>query len=182
MEIDSPPFPKTSTNPTQLYHHLTELYDWVKMHQDWANMEASRLNAPEQPFIPPLGPYPPHKPDHYLNLAVPDMFVSWQALRAIREKYDAIVRNYESEDDWTSDPCIFHRVNIVKTAALLLSMAFLDREKREAKEMELTKQHRKQFFNALKQAFGDLGSLFKGDHDNDDEIDFDSLFNPPDEE
>lgn len=182
MEIDSPPFPKSSTNPDQLYHYLTELFDWAVGQREWANMEASRLNAPEDPFIPELGPYPPEKSDRYLQLAVPDMFVSWQTMRAIREKYDAIVRNYEEEDAWNSDPCIFHRINVVKMAALLLSMAFLDREKREAKEMELLNQQRKQVLGMLRNVFGNKPGFFDGDHGDDDEIDFDSLFNPPGEE
>jgi len=180
MEIDSPPFPKSSTSPAQMYHTLSELYDWTTNQKEWANMEGSRLNAPEQPFIPELGPYPSGSPDRYLTLAVPDMFVSWKAMRAIREKYDDIVRNYEDEEDWTGDACIFHRINIVKMSAMLLSVAFLDREKREAKEMELIKKQRKEFFQGLKSVLGDMKGFFGGDQDNDDEID--SLFNPPDEE
>ena len=184
MDIDSPPFPKSSANPEQMYWNLSELYDWVLNQREWAEMEASRLNAPSQPFIPDFGPYPSGNPDRYMRLAVPDMFVSWQAMRAIREKYDEIVRNYEDEESWTSDACIFHRINIVKMASMLLSMAFLDREKREAKEMEMLKRQRKEFFRSLKNVFGDMKNFFPGDQDNDedDEIDFDSLFNPPDTE
>lgn len=182
MEIDSPPFPKNSSNPEQLHQNLKDLYYWVRGQRDWANMEASRLNAPEQPFIPELGPYPQDTSDRFIKLAVPDMFVSWQATRAIREKYDAVVRSYEEEESWTSDACIFHRINIVKLAALLLTMAFLDREKREAKEMELIRRQRKNMLHMLKNAFGDLQGFFSGeDHNDNDEIDFDSLFNPPDE-
>jgi len=29
VEIDSPPFPKTSTNPTQMFWALSELFDWA---------------------------------------------------------------------------------------------------------------------------------------------------------
>jgi hypothetical protein len=184
VEIDSPPFPKNSTNPEQLHNFLRDLYYWVEGKKDWANMEASRLNAPEQPYIPDMGPYPSEDANRYLQLAVPDMFVSWQAMRAIREKYDAVVRSYEEEEAWLSDACIFHRINIVKLAALLLTMAFLDREKREAKEMELIKRQRKSMLQTLKNAFGDIQGLFSGEdhHNDDDEIDFDSLFNPPEGE
>jgi hypothetical protein len=63
-------------------------------------------------------------------------------------------------------------------------MAFLDREKREAKEMELIKRQRKSMLQTLKNAFGDIQGLFSGEdhHNDDDEIDFDSLFNPPEGE
>jgi len=183
VEIDSPPFPRPSTNPTQLHSILLDLRDWVVTHRDWANMEASRLNAPEQPFIPNMGDMPPSNSERYLTLAVPDMYVSWQALRAIREKYDAIVRNYEDADAWVSDACVYHRINLLKSAALLLSVAFLDREKREVREMEIMKEQRKQLFSTLRKVFGiDVGDHFKGDHEDDEQIDFDSLFNPPDEE
>ena len=175
-EIHSPPFPKNADSPYQLYSRLYELYDWVTTHKDWANMEASRLGAPESPFVVDYGPYPPKDPSRFLYIAVPDMFVSWQTMRALREKYDDIVRNYEDTDSWNSDPCIFHRINLVKMASMLLSMAFLDREKREAREAELIKQNRKQMIAAMKKAFGDL-RIFVAGEDN-DEIDFDSLFNP----
>lgn len=181
MEIDSPPFPKASTSPSQLFDTLSELYDWVSELTDWANEEALRLKAPDVPFIPVFGPSPDGNRGRYLNLAVPDMFMSWQTLRAIREKYDEIVRNYEDEDDWNSDPCIFHRINIVKVSALLLSMAFLDREKREAKQVEILRKQRKEFFNAMRSSFGDLQRFFQ-EKEEDDEIDFDALFNPPDDE
>ena len=180
MEIYSPPFPKTSSNPNQVFHYLVELYDWVDNQRDWANMEASRLNAPDGDFIPNMGPYPAPSSDRYLGLSVLDMYMSWQGLRTIREKYDSVVRTYEEEEAWASDPCIFHRINLVKTSALLLSMAFLDREKREAKEADIIKSQRKQFFNSLKDAFGSDGGIFQ--KDDDDEIDFDALFNPPDKE
>jgi len=157
------------------------MYDWVHSQVDWANAEAIRLKAPEVPFVPAFGPQPSDSSDRYFNLAVVDMFMSWQTLRAIREKYDEVVRNYEDEESWTSDACIFHRINIVKMSALLLSMAFLDREKREAKEAELVKRQRKEFFTAMKNSFGDMQGFFqREEEEDDDEIDFDALFNPPD--
>ena len=182
MDIESPPFPKSSTSPVQMYWALNEMYDWVQGQTDWANSEAIRLQATDPPFVPVFGPQPSGDSTRYLNLAVPDMFMSWQTLRAIREKYDEIVRNYEDEESWESDPCVFHRINIVKMAALLLSMAFLDCEKREAKEAELIKKHRKAFFAAMENSFGDMQGFFQGELEDDNEIDFDSLFNPPDAE
>lgn len=98
MDIVSPPYPKNNASPAVLYRTLCELYAWTADHRDWANMEASRLHAPGDPFIPELGPVPtPERSDRFLTLAVPDMFMSWQALRKIRERYDEIVRNYENE-------------------------------------------------------------------------------------
>lgn len=176
-EIYSPPFAKNADTPSQLFTRLGELYDWTISHQDWANMEASRLGAPDDPFIPPRIPLPDADSTRFMtSVAVPDMFVSWQAVRAIREKYDELVRNYDDEDSWKSDACVFHRIHLIRMAALLLSVAFLDREKREAREADMVKQSRKQMIASLKKAFGSI-NLFVANDENED-IDFDSLFNP----
>jgi hypothetical protein len=176
MEINSPPYPKNSGSPRDLFFNLIDLYQWAAEQFDWANEEAIRLNAPDTPFIRKMGqePLPTDAAiTQFTRLAVPDMFMSWQALRRIREKYDAIVRNYEEEDAWNSDACVFHRITTVKAAALLLSVAFLDFERREAKGMELAKKTRKEFFKWLKGALGELSHI-QGGNDN-DEIDFDSF-------
>lgn len=185
MEINSPPFPKNSANPVNLFNDLRALYGWVAEHIEWANGEAQRMNAPEEPFISPLGPEPTARSvDRFVNLAVPDMFMSWQALRKIRERYDDIVRNYEEENDWNSDSCVFHRIHIIKAAAFLLSVAFLDYERREAKQMEMMKKGKKEFVKMLKKAFRQMKDSFDNDEDGDEEneIDFDNLFNSNDEE
>lgn len=180
MEIDSPPFPKNSASPKALFESLRELYNWTASYRDWANMEAQRLVPSEdKEFIPELGPEPTTRTGElFVNLAVPDMFVSWQMLRKIRERYDGIVRNFEAEEDWNSDSCIYHRIGVVKVAALLLSVAFLDYERREAKYHAAMKASRKEFLVALKKAIGGLKSkIDEGDDDN-EEIDFGNLFNP----
>jgi hypothetical protein len=187
VEINSPPFPKNSCNPINLFNNLRELYRWVADHREWANENAERMNAPNEPFVAELGPEPTSKSsERYVNLAVPDMFMSWQALRSIRERYDDIVRNYEEESDWNSDVCVFHRIQIVKAASLLLSIAFLDYEHREAKQAEMMKKSRKQFMRMLKKAFNEVKSSFESEEDdeeqnNDNQIDFDNLFNEEEE-
>ncbi len=112
----------------------------------------------------------------FQQLSVPDMYSSWQAMREIREQYDKIVRNYEDEADWNSDVCIFHQIGIVKAATLLLSVAFLDHEKREAKGADLIKKVNKDIVKALHQV---LGQLKDRTEDEDDNI-FVDLFNNDD--
>lgn len=181
MEISSPPYPKNNASPAVLYRALCELYAWASDHRDWANMEASRLNAPEDPFIPELGPMPTQdRADRFLNLAVPDMFMSWQMLRKIRERYDDIVRNYESEHDWQSDASVFHRINVVKMAAVLLSMAFLEYEHREAKGHEYMKKVQRDFLKHLKKAFKEINNFSGDDHDPED-LNFNDLFDTEEE-
>lgn len=177
MEIDSPPFSKNSASPKTLFKSLRELYNWTATYRDWANAEASRLIPSDSnaAFIPELGPEPTTRTGElFVNLAVPDMFMSWQMLRKIREKYDSIVRNFENQEDWNSDSCIFHRIQILKLASLLLSVAFLDYERREAKYHEAMKTSRKEFLAALKNAIGGLKE--KSEEDDDDSTGFENLF------
>lgn len=116
-------------------------------------MEASRLN-----MRPPGGKFLKRLPardqlpslERYLNLAVSDMFGSMRMLQNIREKYDAVVRNYEEETEWNSDPCIYQRVSLVEMAANVLSMSFLSFEQREAKSAEEAKNWQKHVGKMLK--------------------------------
>lgn len=190
MEIESPPYPKNSTNPEQLCGYLTELHYWTAAQIEWANEEAERLNSPTKPFITSLTHYPPTKSDRYLTLAVPDMYVSWTVLRLIRERWDGVLRNFEDNSDWDSDPCIYHRIGVVKAASILLSLAFLPQEQREAKEADLIRKQRIEMIKGLRKSFGeDFKGLFgvskkdaADEDDKDDEIDFDALFNPTEDE
>lgn len=183
MEIISPPYPKNSTSPRGLYQALCELYAWTADHREWANMEASRLDAPESPWIPDLGPIPlVENVDKFINLSVPDMFMSWQILRQIRERYDDVVRNYESESDWRSDASVFHRINILRMSALLLSVAFLNSEQREAKDHEFKVKASREFLKKVKKAFQEINNFQKGESYENKEIDFDNLFDPDNNE
>jgi hypothetical protein len=168
MKINSPPYPKQNCSPRNLFQNLCELHDWVSGQQAWANREAARLNVPENPYIPPLVPKPvgTDAMPRFQQLSVPDMYSSWQAMREIREQYDKIVRNYEDEADWNSDVCIFHQIGIVKAATLLLSVAFLDHEKREAKGMDLIKKVNKDIVKALHQVLGQLKDRTEDEEDN----------------
>ena len=144
----------------------------------WANHEAARMHAPENPYIPPLIRNPGGETAllRFQQLSVPDMHSSWRAMRAIREQYDGLVRNYEDEADWNSDVCIYHQIGIVKAATLLLSVAFLDHEKREAKGTDLLKNVNKDIVKALHQYLGQLKAQVEAD---DDDV-FGDLFNTDD--
>ena len=177
-EIHSPPYPTGSASPDRLFEHLAELITWTVEHQDWANEEFAARGAPEDAFVQ-FEPNSHISREAFLNTSVRDMYVTWSAMRAIREKYDSIVRNYEDADEWSSDVAVFFRIQLVKAASLLLAVAFLDSEKREAKTMEMVDATRKQAVRLMKQQLKSLKQLFdsEGD-DNEDEIDYDSLFNP----
>lgn len=151
-ELFTPPFCKESTTPQKLFEILTELHDWVVTQADWANMEASRLGYPGDTLIKRPG-YVLGDGSKFLAVAVPDMFFSWYKVRQLREKYDDIVRNYENADEWGSDACIYHRITLIKQAADLLEVAFLDYEKKEAKEYYSYQSALKKFEGILKKFY-----------------------------
>jgi len=181
MDISSPPYPKNNTSPQLLYRYLTELYDWAAEQRDWANAEAERLGAPESPFVPPLGRRPASDQlERFLNLAVPDMYASWQALRFIRERHDEVVRNYELQEEWDSNPAIYHRINLVKGALVILDNAFLAYEQREARTATAIDQKKKEIMELLKTVFKD-GKIKFLDTEEVEKLGLDNLFDEDDE-
>ncbi len=194
MEINSPPYPRTSCSTAELYFALRDLHEWVEDHRDWANFKAVELDAPETPFVPSLAPLPPEElgKERYMNQGIPDTFLVWQAVRAIREKYDDVVRNYESVDDWESKAATFYKITSVRSAALLVSLAFLDGEKREAKSAEIVKKGKKNLLKGLREQLREqledipeLKDMFKelgADKDALDDDDFNRLFHGEDDD
>lgn len=180
-EINPPPYPTGNTSPEKLFDHLADLISWTAEHQEWANDELEALNSPED-FRITFDPGSKVTRDAFFATSVKDMYGTWRAMRQIREQYDEVVRNYEEESDWCSKPCIFLRVSLVKAASVLLSVAFLDSEKREAKELEIMTEQRKRSMEVLKEQFSVLKDLFNSGKDKEDEIDFDKLFNPEEED
>lgn len=175
-----------SCSPVTLYHILRDLSYWVDCQREWANMKALELHAPETPFVCETLPLPPVKSGEawYLNQSVPDMFTVWRAVRVIREKYDEVVRNYESEEDWESSAAVYYRIQAVQLAARVVSLAFMDSEKREAKIAEMKKQQIKNPFTNKRKPVEDspeLNDMFRESMDDDnDDIDFDRLFHGDD--
>lgn len=160
MQIDSPPYPKFSCNPANLFKSLCELHEWVSEQWDWANLEATRLHAPDSPFVPKLGLKPGAQGvERFNHLAVSDMYSSWRALRGVRERFDDLVRNFETDEEWESDASIYHRITVAKAAAMLLTVAFLDHEKREAKDMAEENKMRKAFFKKIRSVLVDTTDI-----------------------
>ncbi len=186
MEINSPPYAGKNCCPVALYNVLRDLHAWATSQREWANMKAKELDAPENPFVPDFYVAPGADPARYLTQSIPDMFVVWQAVRAIREQYDDVVRNYDSEEDWESNAAIYYRITAVKSAALLVSLAFMDSEKREAKIAEILKRKRDVQVRKVRKQQSDvpgLKELFGANRDDrgtGGDIDFDRLFHGDD--
>jgi hypothetical protein len=133
MEITSPPYPRKDCNSEKLYELLLQLGTWVEDHREWAEQKAKDLKAPYNPFLIDLSFLSKQSVEKFKNLAIPEMFLNFQALRNIRNLYDGLVRNYEEVDLWDSDNCAYGRLRLLQQAAGFLDYAFLDAEKREAK-------------------------------------------------
>jgi len=178
--VMNPPFPSELTTPLTLQTYLAASYDWVDYHRNWANEEARRLNAPEDPFIDSLGTHPENYDNGALmNVSVTNLFRSWMTMRAVRERHDWIYRNYE--EAWDSDKCILHRILCLKAAAVALDNAFLDPEKFEARQADEAEKNRVHTVETLK-SLGIPDKLLQVmgvlPDDDKEEIDFDRLFNP----
>ena len=176
----SPPFPGDLVTPASMYHTLAQVSDWITYHEDWANDTAQELGVPGgDPFLGPMLVVPSSRSkDSLMNVSVPSLFRTWTTLRAVRERWDWIFRIFE--EDWSSEKCIRARLLCFKVAAVTLDNAFLDPETLEARQEEEMEKNREQTYQTLKELGlpDKLLKLMGVTHDDDEEeIDFDSLFN-----
>jgi len=174
----SPPFPGPLVTPASMHHILTQVSDWVTHHEDWANDTAQELGASGDPFLGSMLAAPSARSkDSLINVSVPSLFRTWTTLRAVRERWDWIFRTFE--DDWSSERCVKARLLCFKVAAVTLDNAFLDPETLEAKQEEELEKNREQTYQTLKE-LGLPDKLLKVmgvvRDDDEEEIDFDSLF------
>lgn len=174
MDISLPPFCRNSANPARLYEDLRQLWFWVQGELEWAKDACAYRKLPLTPLISEPDP---EQVERFLNLPVLSMSKNLIRMQQIREKFDALVREYEdSETNWMSEQCIYRRLLLIEHSLFLLSVAFLDPEKREAKERS---RQRESVLAMLIQS-----GLIKPDADVSDfnDLDFDSLFNSDDNE
>ncbi len=188
-ELGMPPYPVKLTHPVALYGMLVDLYAWVNEARDVVNNVAAFYEAPESPYLEQLGPPPtahtgssafdePFRQGDYQRFAktgVSEMYMYWVSLREIRERFDSISREHETM--WGKKAHWIHLCNLFRVASMLLSIVFLDNEKREAK-LEQMKSERFKQIKGIIQNFSKHVSF----EDNEQEIDFDALFNPPEED
>ena len=146
----SPPFPKPLTTPKGLAEQLLQAYAWVEENLNFANKVAESANCPSNPFVclPNLGALA-GEDDVLLNVSVPSLFRSWSALRAIRERWDWVYRNFE--EDWSNQKCQLHRMMCIKAAAVVLETAFLCPEILEAREATEQEEEKSRLLETLKE-------------------------------
>ncbi len=146
----SPPFPRSLTTPKGLTKQLLEAHAWVEENSTFANEVAEAAGCPEKPFICLSSLNSSCREDDVLlHVSVPSLFRSWSALRAIRERWDWIYRNFE--EDWSNQKCQLHRMMCIKAASVVLETAFLNPEILEARETTEREEEKSRLLETLKE-------------------------------
>ncbi len=131
----SPPYPLMTVTSSQLYGHLTELRSWVKKMLPLVQEDCTAHEITYD--LPKLGRT--LKESYYTMNPVAAQFQNLMALRAIREFWDGIVRNYE--DCWDIQARAGTTLQLVEAAIAVCDDAFTPAEHRERRhEREARKQ------------------------------------------
>lgn len=127
-DIESPPYPSESTAPGGLYNALSELKNWVEKYRDAMNA------AVGQEIIPSVKPLADRSA--YIYQPVLSLFSHLVVCRRIRERWDHLVRTYESS--WDEPMCVRQRALLLQSATLMLNSATTPVEYRETRrQLEL---------------------------------------------
>jgi hypothetical protein len=194
-DITSPPFPNdTCTLPT-LLRQLNELRTWVIDYRFWANETVMGMGSPA-PLVPDLEEIPsiPELPRLHM-ISILDIFHSFAAMRALRERWDMMLREWE--DDWDHKHCVRDRLKCVRLGFTILDNAFISPEQREARSEAAAKRASKVMKDLMRKmgvpedllgpgagmAFGPGGIMMgmsekDGDVDKLSDSELDELFNP----
>jgi hypothetical protein len=135
MDVICPPFPTQTANAQRVYNCLRELRDWLLPQVEWANETAKRN-----------GLVPPNRKEYlyvvlpitrdlssYMTLSVVSMMTSLTHMQQLRAKFDNLLRHTEADPGaWDSDSAVAVRLHMCFVASLVLRLAFLDDEKRQA--------------------------------------------------
>lgn len=158
MDMDSdqqdPPYAGESVVPAMLCSKLMELAEWVDGQAEWVNEVLQQLNIGEEDLIGSdffATKSSVDKKDkegllyeNFVNtVSVYSMACSWDALRQVRIRMDEIRRIFE--DKWEDPVRVFQHTKLIQKASMLISIAFLDNEKREAKEQEWEEARNEKF-------------------------------------
>jgi len=148
-DILSPPYPSDGISADGLYQILKELKKWVNKYRDAHNKEIG------QELIPLVKDLPDKKA--YIGQPIMTQWGHLLLLRRIRESWDDLIRNYES--DWDDKLCIRHRVLMLQSAAILLNNAFMPYEHREARQQRELEEMQNMFTRIQQVLFKQLESV-----------------------
>ena len=127
--IESPPYPGRGTTALTLYRYLHQLRKWVIV-----QINQLRDETPEHEEL--NVEYPPDLPGEAVweIISVADQFTALSYARFIRESWDVLLREYET--DWDTKICRKQRLMLIQSSCAALEEAFVDPETREARHME----------------------------------------------
>ena len=163
VEITSPPYPNVASRAPNLFKLVREFYDWlgeqshqlvvdVDRHVDqFMSGEEEYRNAHDfQKFVksalgkkPSCGTFA-----QWSQLGVVDHYNVWSTLRNLREAWDVVIRDHETEwRELRAFPC---RLQVLVTAVHFAGDVFLTSEVREMR-VEAEKAKREKLFNGIRQ-------------------------------
>lgn len=128
--ITSPPYPGRATTVRSLYRDICSFREWIleqqrEIYERVPPKLRDRIVSP--PAVDTLDRW-------QLMVAVEDHYTAYRYVRHIREWWDQVVR--EHEDSWDSRLCVRKRFHLLNLASYVVQEAFVDAEKREAKEQD----------------------------------------------
>jgi hypothetical protein len=167
-DVVSPPYPTRVTRAAGLHKMLLELYGW------WADqLPAARgfLNGlpleVQQRLFPDVSDarelkriFQPSSVkvetdfDRYHGVSVQSMHMAFEAMQAIRERFDDLLRHFELE--WDSADAVYLRLSLLRATQFILSVAFLSAEQFEAREEEAARLKQAAYVQHLRQAVHEL--------------------------
>lgn len=122
-EAVAPAAPRRSATVSELYEHLVGLHQWcVAMKRVF--LEWQPTLAPMLPTLPPIAPASSHAAQ-----AVTVHYEQYQSVRWVREKFDLLLREFES--DWMGQSALSHRLMLLAAACQYMNLAFASIEYRE---------------------------------------------------
>ena len=166
-DVIGPPYPTRVTTPAMQHKMLLELHDWWSSQLTEARDVLHKLPTkvcnrlfPDIPHAELLRVFSAVSVkvelnfQRYLNVSVESMGLAHTAMRAVRERFDDVLRNFEN--NWDCPEAILLRLILLRATQFILSVAFLSAELFEAKEAESMKKQRETYVRNLRVPVQDL--------------------------
>jgi hypothetical protein len=166
-EVTCPPYPTRVTTPVMQHKMLLELHGWWadqlpeardvihrlspnvcrRLFPDIKHAELLRLFSPSSVKTEPNF-------NEYLNVSVESMGLAHTGMRAVRERFDDLLRNFETK--WDCPEAALLRLTLLRAVQFILSVAFLSAEPIETSEDAAMKRQHEAHVKNLRVAVQDL--------------------------
>lgn len=138
-EISSPPYPNLATATVRsVYPLLGDLGRWVAAEYGSVLHAFAGTATVDADFSSLVESAQQPTRELWDSMSIADHHEIMMALRAARENWDAVVREFELA--WDSKPALLRRLSVVVVAAALLANRFMSPELRELRNHEFSKE------------------------------------------